>query len=125
MLGSFCACNRGVLRLQTGAVLEPVAVVPIVQRHGLGPDSVKTVWRLRSCSSSMCLLCRRYATTGCPVSCGQSTGAVLGPVVHARCGADTSGDSTGAVLGQGVHVRVLGLVPMARQRRKLVELPQV
>ena len=36
---------------------------------------------------------------------GDSTGAVLGPVVHARCYADTCGDSTGAVLGPVVYAR--------------------
>jgi len=44
---------------------------------------------------------------GCcpPDTCGDSTGAFLGPVVHARCYVDICGDSTGAVLGLVVYVR--------------------
>ena len=48
-------------------------------------------------------------------------GTVLGMFRHASVGVDTRGDSTGAVLGQGVHARCCFFrrVPMARQRRKL------
>ena len=114
--------------------LNLVAVVPVVQRHGFGPDSVKTVWRLRSCSSSICLLC--------PVSCGQSTGAVLGPVVyaretrgdstgavlgcvHAQLDADARGDSTGAVFGSVVHARCCVWCFWPDSAEKPVEIPQV
>ena len=38
---------------------------------------------------------------------------------------NTRGDSTGAVLGQIVHAPLLCLVPMARQRRTPVEIPKV
>ena len=124
--GLFCASNRGALRLQTGPV-----VYARLDAETRG-DSTGAVFG--------CVLARldagtRGDSTGAVLGCvhaqldadtrGESTGAVFGPVVHSRCGADTSGDSTGAILGQGVHVRVLGLVPMARQRRKPVELPQV
>ena len=80
--------------------LNLVVVVPVVQRPGFGPDSVSTVWRSRSCSSSICLLCLSLCNDRCRVSCGQSTSAVLG-CVHARPDAVTRGDSTGAV----VHAR--------------------
>ena len=55
--GSFAPATEAYFASRQVQFLNLVAVVPVVQRHGLGPDSVKTVWRLRSCSSSMCLLC--------------------------------------------------------------------
>ena len=62
-------------------------------------------------------------------TCGEAAGAVLGQGVHARCcccvwcrwpdSADNCGDSTGAVLDKVYMSVVIGLVPMARQCRKL------
>ena len=54
---------------------------------------------------------------------GNSTGAVLGQVI--ALAVEARGDSTGAVLGQVVTCPLLCLVPMARQRRKPVDFPQV
>ena len=67
-------------------------------------------------------------------TCGIPQVQFLGQGLHDRLsvsGADgqteqkTCGDSTGGVLGQVVHARRRCVVPMARQCRKPVEIPQV
>ena len=59
------------------------------------PTRRRYPWRLTGAVLGPVVYARCYADTY-----GDSTGAVLGPVVHARCYAETCGDSTGAVLGQ-------------------------
>ena len=107
---SSVASNRGVFRLQTATVLEPGCCRARRATTRFWSRQFETVWRLRSCSSSVCFLCPSLCNDRCPVSCGQSTGAFLGPVVYARLDAETRGDSTGAFLGQGLHT-----VPFAMQ----------
>ena len=89
MQGSFAPATAAYFASGQVQFLNLVVAVPVVQRHGYGPDSVKTVWRLRSCRAWTCLLRPSLCNDRCPVSCGHSAVAVLGqacwlPVVMQR-----------------------------------------
>ena len=72
------------------------------------PDSAEHPWRFHRC--------RSWTSCSCPLLC-------LVPMPRQR--RTPRGDSTGAVLGQVVHARCCVLVRMSRQRRTPVEIPQV